>query len=254
MTRSSAADRVSRSPHDSWAPHYERVMELTYGELYARLTTCALAEVRRRLPRGGSIVDFGAGCGRLALPLAAEGYRVTAVEPSVPMLEVLRARRRVMRPRSAIPRLGTVRGRMQETLLPRKHDMALCVFTVISYLLDASALSDALTVAASTLGPGGRFLLDVPDASLFASSEHEDAWMIRTVEMEPLGDGRYAYEERTTLRTTSGNVTYGDRFTLRRWGVEEVADALREAGFASAEDVTDAFPDLGARYLLARRA
>jgi 2-polyprenyl-3-methyl-5-hydroxy-6-metoxy-1,4-benzoquinol methylase len=37
------------------------------------------------LPPGGSIVDFGAGTGRLAIPLARAGYRVTAVEPSSAM-------------------------------------------------------------------------------------------------------------------------------------------------------------------------
>jgi SAM-dependent methyltransferase len=252
MSRPPTADPLSRSPHDSWAPYYERVMELTYGELYARLTTCALAEIRGRLPRGRPIVDFGAGCGRLAIPLAAEGYRVTAVEPSRPMLDVLRARRRAMRPRSAIARLGTVGGRMEETVLPRKQDMALCVFTVISYLLHPTALFEAFASAASALAPGGQFLIDVPDGSLFSSSEHENAWMIRSVEMEPLESRRYAYREETTLRTPGGRVTYRDRFMLRRWSVAEVTDALGRAGFTRVEDVTDSFPELGALYLLAR--
>lgn len=56
-------------PHDSWAAHYEAVMELTFQELYARLTSSALDEVRARLRPPASIVDFGAGCGRLSIPL-----------------------------------------------------------------------------------------------------------------------------------------------------------------------------------------
>lgn len=39
---------------------------------------------------GGSVVDLGAGTGLLALPLAARGLPVRAVEPSSAMLDVLR--------------------------------------------------------------------------------------------------------------------------------------------------------------------
>jgi len=38
------------------------------------------------------ILDIGAGIGHLALPLAALGHRVTAVEPAIAMLDALRAR------------------------------------------------------------------------------------------------------------------------------------------------------------------
>ena len=65
-------------PHDSWAAHYEAVMELTFQELYARLTSSALDEVRARLRPPASIVDFGAGCGRLSIPLIP-GHRGRAL-------------------------------------------------------------------------------------------------------------------------------------------------------------------------------
>lgn len=253
MTSPPRDREVAASPHDSWAAHYERVMELTYGELYARLTSSALAEIRRRLPRGSSIVDFGAGCGRLSVPLAAEGYHVTAVEPSRPMLEVLRARRGALRPLSTAARLSTVRARMEEYRPERAHDMALCVFTVIAYLLDETALADAFDTAHRSVAPGGLFLLDVPEERIFTGFDHEDGRMIRTVDIEPLDDARYAYEEHTTLRTPGGSVTYRDRFTLRRWSVEQVESALTDVGFEPVEDVSGRFRDLGAHYLMMRR-
>jgi ubiquinone/menaquinone biosynthesis C-methylase UbiE len=42
-------------------------------------------------PAGGRVADLGAGTGHLALPLAARGLDVTAVEPARAMLERLRA-------------------------------------------------------------------------------------------------------------------------------------------------------------------
>jgi SAM-dependent methyltransferase len=42
-------------------------------------------------PPGARVADLGAGTGHLALPLAARGYDVTAVEPAREMLERLRA-------------------------------------------------------------------------------------------------------------------------------------------------------------------
>ncbi len=50
----------------------------------------ALAELADRDDR--RIVDLGAGIGHLALPLAARGFEVTAVEPALSMLERLRHR------------------------------------------------------------------------------------------------------------------------------------------------------------------
>lgn len=49
----------------------------------------ALAELAG--PPGARVADLGAGTGHLALPLAARGYDVTAVEPASEMLERLRA-------------------------------------------------------------------------------------------------------------------------------------------------------------------
>ncbi len=42
-------------------------------------------------PPGSRVADLGAGIGHLALPLAARGYDVTAIEPAAAMLDRLRA-------------------------------------------------------------------------------------------------------------------------------------------------------------------
>ena len=233
-------------PHDSWADRYEAVMQLTFGPLYDVLTSTAMEEIRQRVPAPAAVVDFGAGCGRLAIPLAAEGYRVTAVEPSVAMLEELR------RNAQGYP-IDFIHSRMEDYRTDRPHDFALCVFTVLAYVLDTEALTAGFEAVAAALAPGGLFLVDVPDESVFQSFDHDSADIIRGVRIEPIADSLYEYDEHTTLRTELGQVSYSDRFALRHWTKDEILAALADAGFTTADDVTRRFAGLGAEYLLMRR-
>jgi len=227
-------------------------MERSHGTLYDRLSSCALSEIVGRMPSGGSIVDFGAGCGRLTLPLAERGYRVTAVEPSEGMATQLRCGVSELSPESAAY-VTVTEASMQAFRSPVRHDLALCVFTVIAYLLDRPALSDALTSAALSLRRGGLFLIDVPHETVFTGFDHEDAHLIRSVDIDELGNGQYQYTEHTIVRTTSGRNEYRDSFRLRHWSVEDVVSVLEETGFTVQADVADHFAGLGAHYLLMRK-
>lgn len=70
---------------DAWAGDYDR-----YRPSYPNVL---FEEIRARLalPEHPLVVDLGAGTGRASLAMAALGWRVTAVEPGGPMLDVLRA-------------------------------------------------------------------------------------------------------------------------------------------------------------------
>ncbi len=221
-------------------------MEFTFGELYRRLTSSALHLVQDRVATGGSIVDFGAGCGRLALPLQALGYDVTAVEPSGPMAAELRRR--------SGDALKIVQAPMRQYRSgDRHHDCALCVFTVVAYLLDPAELRASFEAAASCLRPGGLFLVDIPHHSVFEGFEVETGEIIRNVEFAPLSDSSYTYSEKTVLRTADGQVSFEDRFTLRRWRREEIEEALDAAGFEAEAEVDETFSGFGADYVLMRR-
>jgi SAM-dependent methyltransferase len=43
-----------------------------------------------RLPRGATIIDIGAGTGRVSVSLAGKGFQVVAVDPAVPMLQTMK--------------------------------------------------------------------------------------------------------------------------------------------------------------------
>jgi SAM-dependent methyltransferase len=266
---------VSREPHDAWAGEYDLVLERTFGPAYAAFTELTLGIILERVPAPARVVDFGAGTGRLALPLANAGYRVTAVDPSRPMLARLAekegladeerylANKRASgdggRGCTAVPacpvrrvvsHLEAYRGR-------EDHDLALCVFSVIGYLLDEETLQAASRVMASSVRAGGRLLVDIPGPDVFEGFEVETDDVLRYVEMERVdvpGPGEvYDYRERTAVRTKGRERRYEDSFRVRRWPRDVVETALSGAGFEVEEDLSARFAEWGAGYLLLRR-
>ena len=71
---------------DAWAADYER-----YRPGYPPALFDLIAD-RLELPADASVVDLGAGTGKVARATAARGWRTTAVEPGEPMLAILRER------------------------------------------------------------------------------------------------------------------------------------------------------------------
>jgi SAM-dependent methyltransferase len=82
----SHADPVRARSFDSWAGDYDRFRP-GYPDALFETIGSALT-----LPRVPHVVDLGAGTGRASLAMANLGWRVTAVEPGKPMLDVLRGR------------------------------------------------------------------------------------------------------------------------------------------------------------------
>ena len=75
-----------------------------------------------------------------------------ATDPSAEMLAVLRSKAE----RQNLP-IQTVRGRMQDVSGSAQFDIALCVFTVLLYVLDETALNASIPVQ-------DRITTSLPDA------------------------------------------------------------------------------------------
>lgn len=71
---------------DAWAADYDR-----FRPGYPVVLFDEIAE-RLELPERPRVADLGAGTGLASLAMALRGWRVTAVEPGAPMLDVLRER------------------------------------------------------------------------------------------------------------------------------------------------------------------
>ncbi len=103
-----------------------------------------------------TVVDLACGTGSVALLLAQRGYRVTGVDMSEEMLTVAaqRAQDKQIQP-------VFVCQRLQELVLPRGVDMAVCALDGLDYIIEPEDCCQAIRQVYRALNPGGIFIFDV---------------------------------------------------------------------------------------------
>lgn len=104
--------------------------------------------------REGSALEFAIGTGRVGLPLSRRGVRVSGIELSAPMVEVLRNKPGG----SEIP---VVIGDMATTRIEGEFDLVFCVFNSVTNLLTQAEQVECFRNAARHLRPGGCFVAEV---------------------------------------------------------------------------------------------
>ncbi|MGH2963131.1 MAG: class I SAM-dependent methyltransferase [Solirubrobacterales bacterium] len=131
-----------------------------------------LAEVDRtrflaRVPPGARILEVGAGDGRFLARLAADGYRVSGIEPSEAGGALARAR--------GIPveSVGVAEARVEAG-----GEDAVVLWHVLEHLDDPAG---ALRRAREWLAPGGRAIVACPDLASLQARIGGDAWFHQDV-------------------------------------------------------------------------
>lgn len=107
------------------------------------------------LPRGGRVLDVGAGMGRVTAALAARGHRVVGLEPDGALVEQARATY------DGIDLLHSdVLGLGDELLdgRPGEYDLVVVVGNVMVFLAEGTE-RQVLALLRSRLAPGGRVLV-----------------------------------------------------------------------------------------------
>ena len=110
------------------------------------------------LPAGADVLDIGCGYGRLAIPLAREGFRVTGLDLSPDL--IAEAKRR-----AATAHLKISFGVGNMTSLPyhdERFDAALCLWSAFNELLEVHEQRAALAEMYRILRAGGLGLLEGP--------------------------------------------------------------------------------------------
>jgi SAM-dependent methyltransferase len=101
---------------------------------------------------GGPIVEWGAGTGRIAIPLAEAGFEVTAVELSEKMVE---------EGRKKSDEVEWIHADMRSVQLGRRYELAVCAFNSFLCLLNVDDALAFLRNAREHLEPGGLLGIEV---------------------------------------------------------------------------------------------
>lgn len=233
---------MTAQPHSSWAEVYDTAYKKSFGDFYDRLTDATVKLVEDQLAPPARIVDFGAGTGRLAIPLSRLRFEVTAVEPCQEMLAQLQRKDKQNSIRS-------VCARMEDFRDEGKFDMALCVFTVILYLLDEDALEKSFTAAYKALRPDGIILLDIPSEAIFSCYSRREQGFDRKVSVTPCNGSIYTYKEELVVTGNDGEIVrYADEFQIRHWPQHHILKLLQKIGFVEQDDLTCHFSGAGSSY------
>jgi SAM-dependent methyltransferase len=136
------------------------------------------------LARGGDVLEFAIGTGRIALPLAERGVRVTGIDNSEAMVARLREK----------PGAGTIEavvGDMATSKLDGTFSLVYLVFNTIFNLTTQDGQVACFENAAAHLRSGGRFVIEarVPELQRLPPGQTVLPWWA-----DPGGLTFYAYD------------------------------------------------------------
>jgi SAM-dependent methyltransferase len=240
---------VISTAHQSWAEYYDFIYETEFGEIYHSFTAITIESIREYLPTG-TIIDYGAGTGRITIPLKQAGYDVIAVEPCTEMANVLKEKAEkagVEIPVHVCSASGYVNG---------QADMALCVFTVLNYITGDQEMKQSLGNMVRHLKPGGLLFLDLPNDIFFSVGvviDFSTLALQRFVTCQPKAGNVYTYTESTSGFMNGRIFEFTDEFPLRKWSWEEVDGILDEHGMVSLPDSFGELHFTNARYKMYRK-
>jgi SAM-dependent methyltransferase len=167
------------------------------------------------VPAGASILELGAGTGRMTHLLAALGHPVVAVDESAEMLAHVRG-------------VETVRCRIEDLDLDRRFDVVLLASHVLEYVgVDVEAM---LSVCRRHVAPGGRVIFQ-RQPSQWYDTVRPGTWTRKGVHFELCDLRRPAPGVvSATMRYRIGSRTWSHSFTSRRIGDDVLPALLARAG------------------------
>ena len=105
---------------------------------------------------GGPILELACGTGRVTVPLAREGFTVTGLDVSKPMLERARAKAR-----KAGVTIDWQEADCRSFRLGRLYGLVLFPFNSIAHLHDIESIQKCFECVRGHLAPSGRFVIDI---------------------------------------------------------------------------------------------
>lgn len=189
----------------------------------------------------GSVLEYGIGNGRIALPLARSGVHVTGIDASAEMLGDLRARLS-REPPQVRARVRALRGDMRKKRLGARFDLVICPFNGLLHLYTRADVEQFLARAREHLAPGGELVFDV-SLPVPADLARDPARGYATPPFSHPTLGRVKYREHfdydgprqilfvTMVFTTADGATFHTPLAHRQFYPQELEALLHYNGF-----------------------
>jgi len=239
-----------KQPHDNWATYYDFVYEQTFGSFYNDLTAETIKAINDILPKG-TIIDFGAGTGRLSLPLVKQDYSVFAVEKSNGMVEELNKKAKNYNLDIKIHNCSI------SDYQNGKGDLAIALFTVLSYSISEEELSKNIKNICKHINSNGYFFFDLPTEVFFNAGRLiniQTETFSRVVELVNNNESDiYTYAENCNGIHNGEKFRYEDKFKIRYWDLNTLDKLLAENGFSDTLKAFPQFNSTGSIYKLYKR-
>jgi SAM-dependent methyltransferase len=240
---------MSNLPHNQNGKIYDLLYEARFRTMYKDFTDRSLSVISTILSTG-KILDIGCGTGRLAIPLEQKNYEVVGIDLSEVMLDELKSKAS----RSGV---SVFTSTDQFNLDNQNCDLALAVFTVLSYTLNEEGLKILFNDVYRHLKPNGSFLFDLAMPGAFHHHEKMERnglkWNIDVEFIEP-GEPIANYSETVIVNRPEfpPNQTITEFFQIRCWKLEEIIPLLESSGFSKITQVRG-LEGTGANYYVCKK-
>ncbi|WP_407529322.1 class I SAM-dependent methyltransferase [Methylobacterium oryzisoli] len=157
-------------------PWFARIFNADYLRSYGHMDDVAEAQADAvaaclDLPEAAAVLDLAGGYGRIAIPLARRGYRLTVLDLSQVFLQAGRERAEALG-----VGIRWHHGDMREVLQEDAFDAVVNLFTSFGYFESDGDNEDVLRAAYESLRPGGRLLVEVVNRERIVQTEPSLLW------------------------------------------------------------------------------
>jgi len=163
---------------------------------------------RKAVESGGPVLELGAGTGRVTIPIAEAGIRVTALDLDGEMLANLRRKADALPPDVAA-RISVTQGDMRSFVLDDRYALVIIPFRAFLHNVTREDQLATLRCAHSHLRPGGELALNVfhPSLEYMAANAGAYAGVWRQRETRKMAAGGFiVYSESSRYNTVQQRV------------------------------------------------
>ncbi|MCA1665914.1 MAG: class I SAM-dependent methyltransferase [Thermomicrobia bacterium] len=185
------------------------------------------------------VLDLACGTGTAALRFAAQGYAVTAIDGSAPMLEV--ARQKAAQEGATI---SFSQQDMRAFTTPEPVDLLTCFYDSLNYLTDPADLARTFSCMRAALAPDGLAVFDMNTRAGLAADWNGACWVQEIGETYFIQQAEWDAVTAIATMTLTCFVRLGHEYrrfeevhTERGYTLDEITAALTSAGLT----VLDAF-------------